>query len=262
MTLKVNGAALGGGGGGSADAEALAFELAHTPVTAATRFLWYFDEASGALVNHGTVSGADLTASGGTTQGSALIASTNGRGLLCSGSSGSSASGGTNKTPGVDNGLTWWAVFTVISPPPARRAAMMTRNAKSPWADPYNSLAISIDSATAGAPRSIITQIGKTSGGYVEHIARTRYADGVQTSVVATMTGTTWKVYINGVLDRTDTDGGAINWGDGTGYWQIGANASGEESNIHVTEAGCAAEVWTADQVAELELRRLGRWRG
>ena len=240
----------------------LAYTLAHTQPDAATRFLWYCNETSGPLANGGTVSGADLTASGSTTQGSLLLASLNGRGLLCSGASGSSASGGINKTPGVDNGLTWWAIFTVIAPPVARRATVLTRNANNPWAAPYNSLAIMIDSATAVAPRSIVVEIGKVSGGYAEHVTSVPYVDGVQTSVVATMTGTTWRVYINGVLANTYSDGGAIDWGDGTGYWQIGANASGEESNIHVTEAGCAAEVWTSDQVIELEQRRLGRWRG
>lgn len=302
MTLRVNGQSAGGGGGASlpvadpadllsgatperivaiddagdgalltaaqaaallgVDAESLAAELAHTPTSATMRFLWYCNEASGPLVNRGTVSGADLTASGSTTQGSLLLASLNGRGLRCSGSAGSSASGGINKTPGVDDGLTWWAVFTVIAPPTARRATVLTRNANNAFTAPYNSLAIVIDSATAPAARSVVVEIGRQSGGYLEHVITPRYTDGVQMSVVATMSGTAWLVYVNGALVNTYGDGAAINWGDGTGYWQVGANASGEESNIHVTEAGCDARVWTSADVIELEQRRLGRWRG
>ena len=57
-------------------------------------------------------------------------------------------------------------------------------------------------------------------------------------------------------------NGASVDWGPGNGLWFVGDNSNTGELAGHVTEAGCAAEVWTAAQVVELEQRRLGRWRG
>lgn len=240
----------------------LAFANGHTQPDADTRFLWYCNDATSTVTNYGTVSGADLTVGATATQGALLLASLNGRGLLTDGTTTSTASGGVNKTPGVNDGLTWWAIFTVITPPTARRATIMTRNANAAFTAPYNSIAIVIDSATAGAPRSIVVEIGRVAGGYLEHITSVPYVSGVQINVATTLSGSTWKVYINGVLTNTYSDGSAIDWGDGTGFWQIASNAANETSIVHVTEVGVVARAWTADEVVQAEQRRLGRWRG
>ncbi len=245
------------------DAESLAAELAHTPTSATMRFLWHFATAGSTAASEGTVSGSDLTLGGTAAQNALLLASLNGRGLSLDGTPGAWASGGANKDPGVTTGITWWCVFTVTTPPPARRATVFTRNFGGTWGAPYLSISIMVEPSTApGASRAIVTSIGGVSSGYLEHITSAAYVDGVQMSVVVTLNGTAWKVYVNGALVNTYSNGEAVMWGSSGGYWQVGANGQGDTVEGHVTEAGCDARVWTADDVIELEQRRLGRWRG
>lgn len=236
----------------------------HTRSDAATRFLWYFNEASGDAMNRGSVAGANLAVGAAVERRAILLSSLNGRGFAFPGGANSVCSGGVDTTPGVNTGITMWAIFTVTTPPTARRAAVFVRNTSASWVDPWHSLAIAIDSPTAPAPRSIIVEIGRASGGYAEHILPTPYTDGTQLLVGFSFDGSAWSTYLNGVVVATYSDAGDVDWGDGTGYWSIGANAnpSDESAIIHVTEAGCAAEVWTDDQWIEAEQRRLGRWRG
>ena len=238
----------------------LAFANGHTQPDAAAGFLWYFNETAGPILNYGSVgSDADLTASAGATQGALYLASLNGRGIDLPATANSDASGGAGELLGVLTGITFWCVFTVtVSLGGRSRGTVVMRTSHVPWADPYNTLAIAVTNGGA-----IVTQIGKSSGGYTEHVTSATYTVGTQVLFGFSINGTAWTTYRNGVLTNTYSDAGDVNWGDGTGVWIAGDNGAGDsKAPVHVTEWGCSSEVWTSDQWIAAEQRRLGRWHG
>lgn len=222
--------------------------------TADTRLLYELTETSGAAVNTGSLASADLDEIGSSVVRSADLASVWGGAVVMPGGSNSYIRGAAGIAPTSTTQLTMWAVAKIRSDP-AGRKSVFTRNHATWGGWPYVSAAIVV--AASGA---WYVEVGRVSPGYTELHASTNYVVDSIHLFGLTYDGTTLRAWLDGVAAGSASAAGEIDWGPGTGKWEIGSNGGGERPVSTLYRTGVEETVWDASQWATFyaQLRGIG----
>lgn len=212
------------------------------PATAATRLLWECDGASGALVCTGSVGSAgNLTAGGALGRNALSPYSTIGRGVRCTGTPTSVASGAAGVAPsGTATALTVWCIAELPNSPGSNQQ-LIARDYYAPasFGPPYVSCMLTVNGTSLVAHATIDSSYYSLTADYPLYVR--------QVLVGMTFDGTTLALWINGVLAASATHAGSIDWGTAPdSLWYLGRNGIGEYYTGAILRAGVEAEVWDA----------------
>lgn len=210
--------------------------------TAATRLRWELTERSGNALNSGSLGSAgDLDEVGSSVVRSADLASVWGGEVTMPGDSNSYIRGAAGVDPGSTTVLTVWVLAKIRSDPSGRKS-VLTRNHATWGGWPYQSCAIVV--AASGA---WYAEIGRVDPGYTEMRASTDYALDTIHLFGLTYDGTTLRAWLDGEAAGSAAAPGEIDWGPGSGKWELGSNGGGERPVSTLYRAGVEEATWGAD---------------
>lgn len=215
---------------------------------ATTRLLWECQEASGDVLNTGSLGAAgDLaTIGGGVTYRSLAPYSTLGPGLALDGTSSGYARGAAGQVVGDGTTVTLWAVVVPHSLAAKRYVVARDWGAPGAWAEPWLCCALAV--GPSGLTVGVNT--GGSAGDWHELNAGSLTVNR-QHLLGLTFDGSTLRAWINGELAGSASHAGAIDWGDPTALWHLGENDNGEQLSCTLLRAGAEASVWSATRWAE-----------
>lgn len=263
MTLSINGSA-GAGGGASVPAgdagdvvtldgagafaalaqRTLLSRVRRPAPTTATRLLYELAETSGDALNTGSLAGGDLDEIGSSVVRALAPESPFGIANTFPGDSNSYIRGAAGIAPTSTTALTMWCLAKIRSDP-ASRKSIFTRNHATWGGYPY------ISAALVAAPSGAwYVEIGRVSPGYTEFHASTDYALDSVHLFGLTYDGTDLRAWLDGAAAGSASAPGEIDWGPGTGKWELGSNGGSERPVCTLYRAGVEEEVWDATRWA------------
>lgn len=209
--------------------------------TTATQLLYELTERSGSVRNTGALGASgDLGEIGSSVVRSADLASVWGGDVVMPGDSNSYIRGAAGIAPSSTTQITMWCVAKIRSDP-ASRKSIFTRNHATWGGYPY------ISAALVAAPSGAwYVEIGRVSPGYTEFHASTDYVLDTIHLFGLTYDGATLRAWLDGVTAGSASAAGEIDWGPGTGKWEIGSNGGGERPVCTLYRAGVEEAVWDA----------------
>mgnify|MGYP000113610209 FL=1 len=220
--------------------------------TAATRLLYELTETSGNAINTGSLASADLNEIGSSVVRAADLESVWGGSVVMPGDSNSYIRGAAGVAPTSTTQLTMWCLAKIRSDPAARKS-IFTRDHATWGGYPY------ISAALVAAPSGAwYVEIGRVSPGYTEFHATTNYALNKLHLFGLTYDGTTLRAWLDGAAAGSASAAGEINWGPGTGKWELGSNGGGERPVATLYRAGVEEAVWGADAWASFYAKLRG----
>ena len=245
-----------GAGISSSQAAAIINGTRRWAADADTLLLWEFNEASGTIVNSGSLGSAgNLTAGAGLARRAFKATWPLVRGVRCNGSSGSDAKGAAGCEPTSGTAVTVWAV--IVPEGGSGKRAYLTRDLHTPgsWASPWISVMMCIDSSN-----NFTAEINDGAG-----YRAITYSPGLVTGqcyfVGLTYDGTTLRLYVDGVLVQSGSYSGSINWGDADALWHISGHDTDAERFVgSVLRAGVENVVWSGSEFAKRAQLIFGTW--
>lgn len=209
--------------------------------TADTRLLYELTQTSGNVLNTGSLGASgDLSEIGSSVVRSADLSSVWGGDVVMPGDSNSYIRGAAGLALTSTTQLTMWCVAKIRSGP-ASRKSIFTRNHATWGGYPY------ISAALVAAPSGAwYVEIGRVSPGYTEFHATTNYVLDTIHLFGLTYDGTTLRAWLDGAAAGSASAPGAIDWGPGTGKWELGSNGGNERPVATLYRAGVEETVWDA----------------
>ncbi len=208
---------------------------------AATRLLYELTERSGDTLNTGSLGASgDLDEIGSSVVRSADLASVWGGSVVMPGDSNSYIRGAAGLSLTSTTQVTMWAIAKIRSDP-ASRKSIFTRNHATWGGYPY--ISVALVAAPSGA---WYVEIGRVSPGYTEMRASTDYTVDTIHLFGLTYDGTTLRAWLDGEAAGSASAAGEIDWGPGTGKWEIGSNGGNENPVATFYRAGVEETVWDA----------------
>lgn len=260
MTLSINGSTGAGGGASVPSGDAgdvvtldgagalsalaqrtLLGRVRRPAPSATTRLLYELAETSGDALNTGSLGAAgDLDEVGSSVVRQLAPESPFGIANTFPGDSNSYIRGAAGLGLTSATALTMWCVAKIRSDP-ASRKSLFTRNHAVWGGYPY------ISAALVAAPSGAwYVEIGRVSPGYTEIRASADYVVDALHVFGLTYDGTTLRAWLDGVAVGSASAVGEIDWGPGTGLWEIGSNGGGERPVATIYRAGVEEAVWDA----------------
>ena len=208
---------------------------------ASTRLLYELTQTSGSALNTGSLGASgDLDEIGSSVVRAADLSSVWGGDVVMPGDSNSYIRGAAGLALTSTTQLTMWCVAKIRSDPAARKS-IFTRDHATWGGYPY------ISAALVAAPSGAwYVEIGRVSPGYTELHASTDYVLDTIHLFGLTYDGTTLRAWLDGAAAGSASAAGEIDWGPGTGKWELGSNGGGERPVATIYRAGVEEAVWDA----------------
>ena len=209
--------------------------------SATTRLLYELTQTSGAALNTGSLGASgDLSEIGSSVARSLDIAGALGFKNVMAGDGNSYIRGAAGLALSSTTTLTMWCLAEIRSDP-ASRKSIFTRDHATWGGWPY------ISAALVAAPSGAwYVEIGRVSPGYTEFHATAAYTLNRLHLFGLTYDGTTLAAWLDGVAAGTLSAAGEIDWGPGTGKWEIASNGGSERPVATIYRAGVEEAVWDA----------------